>query len=712
MYRIWNDKILNNKNKKLEVHTLMRQKDNPTIFNRYFNARVAAESIAWLNKNGFTPEQHETIYMAALSHPLEHAEIRVGLVLQEHAGSLLNRERFYQRFYRKNSRNSNKLIKCFFNISAQKLSQDVAGMIVKAVHAAANPATLSYGPLEKMPATKNIEMLLIELAQLKSLKTVKVINEHNDIYLFLPSDKQYNLSLLLRNADLIHITFRQREKGKGGTATLDEEHMAQLWKLIEPFIKLDTESRESSAYGNLATKLPRAVLCSIRAYTGNRYYKKLNGFFRGETDALEEKDILLYFIMGSLITLGLNWMQATQDNNSSAMYYFSRKEALKKSEIDGRIKQSIAKLPALTSTSVTNDKISTLRFGDTQTFFKNPMSREYLTNQVSLYGNENEVILPPGTQVQYKRWHENILCATIVNTPDYQRDQILQESALMYAYKNYLSQAYPSEQPDKNNIPRANHGLAHTYRAMNYIELAIYYFSQYAKDAGFKSYCSNISVEDLQWLQIAMAFSVVGRVDELSFHENPIGYAQAKKRNRLYLVHYLNISTILPAGDNKEAMIERLGEAVQYFGNPQYSRDINKHPNASEKLKRNYITRLIAFAHDLDLMRCLKAKKFTLLIKQYDQDVIDNPQQLALLSEIINYAANEIIQHGGGLYCKPEGAADNLHFVNVAPYFINPRLFKVVSKNLTVLRNNSVSPVTVINTHRDSLYQSPQHGIC
>ncbi len=92
--------------------------------------------------------------------------------------------------------------------------------------------------------------------------------------------------------------------------------------------------------------------------------------------------------------------------------------------------------------------------------------------------------------------------------------------ALAEAYERYLSKPYSNfswqVKINGKTIYRPNHGLAHTYRVMNYIPIIVNYFAHHGKDEEFRLFCQKMTKRQQEWLMVAAAFSVTGRQNEKS----------------------------------------------------------------------------------------------------------------------------------------------------------------------------------------------------
>jgi hypothetical protein len=149
------------------------------------------------------------------------------------------------------------------------------------------------------------------------------------------------------------------------------------------------------------------------------------------------------------------------------------------------------------------------------------------------------------------------------------------------AYKNHLCKEYQERQHqeiiDANLVNRPNHGLAHTYRVMIYIDVVIDYFAQHAKEHEFKEFCQNISRDTRQWLRVAAAYSITGRENELSAIEDLKKYDGFRQSSENHLREFLKKHPPLIIN---EQLQERICHVVRWMGNPAYEHTIKTQARA------------------------------------------------------------------------------------------------------------------------------------
>lgn len=348
-----------------------------------------------------------------------------------------------------------------------------------------------------------------------------------------------------------------------------------------------------------------------------------------------------------------------------------RVEFLKSVTVRAR-ERKVLSLPALTSTSHW-DRISD-EFGEEGledsklTIFKNAPSNLFSIHSLSHLPHEREVLLSAGLQVINKVYNKQIITALIVNTPMFQKDHYWPDVALSHAYKNYLSQRYEDldETIDIGNfyVARPNHGLAHTFRVMEYVEPVVHYFSLYAEDESFRQFCQTISSDTLQWLKIAAAFRVTGRNSEVGFHDNPDLYTSYKRASANHFREF--VKTIPSFAKRFSSLVDALEEVIFYLGNPEYEAKYNREQNQNKKNLRNYCMRILDCSHNLDLARCKDSDSYWDAIEGFTALVHESNEQDEALIMLIRYATHLMKAHGDALCCELD---DSDCLIDSEPYY-------------------------------------------
>ncbi|OGV41521.1 MAG: hypothetical protein A3F46_00270 [Legionellales bacterium RIFCSPHIGHO2_12_FULL_42_9] len=302
---------------------------------------------------------------------------------------------------------------------------------------------------------------------------------------------------------------------------------------------------------------------------------------------------------------------------------------------------------------------------------------------------EGEILVPQGTSYLYTQNPNGGFFAREINSPGIiPKGGYWSSTAIAEAYRNHLSQPYlQSPQQitiDGITIHRPNHGLAHEYRVMIYIDLVIDYFAHHAKNESFKSFCQFITEDEREWLRVAAAYSVTGRESEIAFNDNPALYDDYRKACTIHMEAFL---AKYPPPSADETMRERLLDSVRWMGNPGYEHEhldkpaINQHPDPHERQHRNFIHRILSLAHNVDLPRCYGPQQFNTAMEIAREHMTQSHEQQADYTRMIRYAIDLIDAHGNGLYMDitPSG-----ELIACSKDYREP--FHKVSSNLRQLR--------------------------
>ena len=475
---------------------------------------------------------------------------------------------------------------------------------------------VTAGPLEKTKSTRDIERLLADISILSEsdFRKIKMTFDALSGYIItLPDKSEIHLTLLLRSANLSHLT-------------LSDALIEKIGKKMKVLSRKTISKKEEDP---ILKQLPSASRDAMQAYFTERYHN-INRLFRGEE--LSEKykygwirpynktpNLLNNFLCGCLISDAINKLPTLKKDlpsgcTSKPVLY--RLEQVS-DELRKRRLTRVLTAPAPQSFS-TNKGGSTSVYSPSKevTILRGDFLHFSLVNQ-----SEGEVVISHGEQLRYVRNPMGGFFASLVRSPDYVRpDRYWSDRALSYAYCHYLHLGYRDATSNdvvvnKKTIERPNHGLAHTFRVMENITPVLDYFARHAKDKLFKTFCQNISFEECEWLRVAAAFRVTGRESEISHSENPDLYNKYKEASKNNLKKFLEECSPEKSSNEKE-MKERVLHVVQYMGHPEYEqapdnkKPINTYPNEAERLHRNYLHRILTIAHNLDLPRCYSPKEF------------------------------------------------------------------------------------------------------
>lgn len=212
-----------------------------------------------------------------------------------------------------------------------------------------------------------------------------------------------------------------------------------------------------------------------------------------------------------------------------------------------------------------------------------------------------------------------------------------------YVYDNYLSKAYTDTEcmwdwvlhTADGQIERPNHGLAHTMRVAHLVPIVADFLAQHTADPAF-----NLTSKQLQLIQIAALFSVVGRENDAGFGDNKEKYMQFRLKSaqafEYYAHHHLKLSP---------SEIKHYHHIVLKMGSPD---------EQSAEFK------ILNFAHKLDLLRCYSAV-------QIQKSIIDPLNHYLPESEtqkLLDYAENLLHATGDRVYVgkKPQDYNTRLFF--------------------------------------------------
>jgi hypothetical protein len=500
-----------------------------------------------------------------------------------------------------------------------------------------------FGPLEKRAETGILEHVLEQLVS-QDISTVHFHYQESIGYILKLKDQpEINISLLLRYANPGHFTFSDELVKKMG-AVLAILEGKKVWK--------HQGGHNSSIFA--PGLIDSVSLIALENYISERY-RNINLLFRGERldpglqhkwllPLMDTRNVLANFLCGCLVSNIANKLSNDNGEGANVKKLLVRKEvvdsAMQKSRSNG-----VVRLPSLTSFSRRPDGSPCFREpGLTTTFLDG-------VNLPIINPKEGEVILPPGEHLIYTcnpdgHYNANIVRSPDIHTPGSYRAMM----ALTHAFTYHLNIRYKDKRDDvvinERRIERPNHGLAHTYDVIVYLDIFIDHFASFAKENGFREFCCNIPYSEKEWLGVAGAFSVSGRESEIAAIDNLKRYDEFREASAGHFDAFLSL---YPPAVKDDAMRERVRHVLRYMGNPAYEQSINTHPDPEERMHRNYLHRLLTLAHKLDLVRCYNPHEFKRAMHSVQQLSIDSPQQVSAYNQIIEYAIKLCKAHGNML---------------------------------------------------------------
>lgn len=371
-----------------------------------------------------------------------------------------------------------------------------------------------------------------------------------------------------------------------------------------------------------------------------------------------------------------------------------RAENLYQSEIEGELateKRRLANpqfMPSVTSFSTFGSGSAYFaRESDVRTKIETSNATRPIINR-----SEGEILIPMGTSFYYEKGiylGKPCFIGREVRSPDLTpKGGYASSAALVHAYDRALSQPYQDHDAkialNGTTISRPNHGLAHTFRVMHYIDLIVSYFALHACDSNFKSFCEMITFEELELLRIAAAFSVTGRESEISAKENLKRYDEFRASCALHVEEFLSLH---PIPWMNTPLKDRLMHIVRWMGNPRYEKPldgepaINQHEDLTEREIRSYYHRILTVAHKLDLPRCFDPHQFEDAMHLCRELSSPSLSQMSDYKNLLTYAISLIRAHGNAL--RTNISMEGELFACYLPY-TSP--FEMVSTNLRQCR--------------------------
>ena len=280
---------------------------------------------------------------------------------------------------------------------------------------------------------------------------------------------------------------------------------------------------------------------------------------------------------------------------------------------------------------------------------------------ISCYRNEREILLPTNQLFIRDASSQHL---TQVNGPNIVSNHFFSDSALRYVYEEILSKPYsdltdcdaqyPYANTHKNNpnrknpllINRPNHGLAHTFRVMNYSVPVSNYFAQHAKDPAIKKICQNPSNAFIQLAEIVAAFSVSGRINEKRPNEmEKMLFDQTKENAGKNFIKFCDANPVLwkmlvndlKLKDENNHLIsaDSLKEKIASIIKILCFKNIHGQDGLYDSLLpfEKTLWNIVSMGHDIDLPRCYRALQCDVAIGFHDRFVnTDKDPQLNMNS--------------------------------------------------------------------------------
>jgi len=185
-------------------------------------------------------------------------------------------------------------------------------------------------------------------------------------------------------------------------------------------------------------------------------------------------------------------------------------------------------------------------------------------------------------------------------------------------------------------VPRPNHGLAHTLRSIKLAPLVAKYYQRYANNADL----FHFTKEDIYKIQVALAFFVVGRENEMGFQDNPAIYNEFRLNSAQAFKHYCQ-------------------EHLMHLFKTQY--EIDRYAgillNYADPVNQSKEAVIIRQSHCLDLLRC---RNWEELKGGVMQEIQSDFNRSGKVKELIDYTAKLLLATGNRI---PDGPyKERCHF--------------------------------------------------
>ncbi len=468
-----------------------------------------------------------------------------------------------------------------------------------------NTTPISEGPRTISLATNELKILLEQLALVAPNEAKLTLDASGDWLLDLPENKQTNLSLLMRHANLSHLA-------------LSDDIINQLAKFV-PILNDAIYVLNNIPTENVFAHLPSSLVSAIRFYTSSEY-TRFNAFWRGEPDETisdHQKNIqdqgLQLFLIGVFINTAIDRIpnllsthEECRDMMLPTELTLHRSEHLNQNE-QVRLRRGLQAITPLMSTSYK---------GRPNLKITNASNYTVSVESISVFTHaEAEVLLSNHSVVEWGAIVNGKRTGKIVNTPDIDvASRYPVAKALSSAYRNHYSKQYNEVDDDGDTItingiriPRPVHALAHITECLVVLPSSIALFAEHAISDEMRAYCKNMSDQEFEFLSILVVYKNTGRESEVSFTSPK--YDDYKNASAENFVKYAKQYTTYT-----DAQIAEGRELIRERGNPNYK---------SNDPIMQFRVRILNINHDLDLRR---------LFSEYTTDSALN-QHLPLLQD-------------------------------------------------------------------------------
>ena len=679
--------------KELNAFPFKAPDDRDIILHILFHSACSLDVFRWFNAHGFTYDAHRDIFHAYFTtdSPLMDSPYLISKVNAKLHAYLIE----------------NPLLSPSDGGYAAQ-SKAIRGLIDGVINA--DKETLTEGPLNKSSATRALEEILKRMMNVSIDDVQMRFDEAFGYVLQFGEEPELYINELLRRTNFNHIELSEQEVNLLGqqiqAITQDFEERADLMANIIVKKLPDAARRAISSYAStLRHKNMNALFRGVEQTLDKMYTWKspVNGkanlianFLAGclvnwaavelprvlirseERRILEKvflnqkavhdiqkikKDQSLYLMIlnslkGDLLTQAeydlVSPLFEQLDFLFPSYSLIDRGENLTASGSGGTeletVKRRLANpviAPSVLSFSVLHEGSPCFRdAGTTRTKVETDNSTRTVVNT-----KEGEILVPAGTSYLYTRGTDQVTYfAREINSPGIlPHGGFWSSTALAESYRNHLRHPYKEVSSQEGLVQRPNHGLAHTYRVVVYLDVVIDYFALHAKDKMFRVFCQHITPDEREWLRVAAAFSISGRESEISAGMDPKRYDEFRRASQSHMATFLES---YPPPTENAAMRERMLDIVRWMGNPDYEKTINvpsDKVDEDEYLHRNFIHRILSIAHKLDLPRCYNPAEFEQAMVKCRELSTEDDMQPADYTRMIRYAIDLIKAHGSSL---------------------------------------------------------------
>ncbi len=553
-------------------------------------------------------------------------------------------------------------IKAFVG-SEEKLSCLVGGMM-QAIQSAASQVFVTEGPLNKSTETVFLETILNRLVT-TNLETVTLRYDDSFGYCIqFGSEPEICLNQLFGYVDFNHLV-------------MSDELVDSLGRILTRLTAaIDADNKPTAKLydvDNILTQLPEGAKLALRFYIGYYSYRNINRFFRGVKQEETEKyllispaygkyNLLFNFISGCLVNYAAATIARIYRHQQKGELFldtcsYDRAENLALSEKEGEL--LVTKRREM-NPQRSHSVQSFSHFAEGSSYFEKKINARTILETPkghwpTINKGEGEILLPLGTTLNYRvevfADSAPRFFAREVNSPGLMPfGSPWALCALKFAYHKHLSQPYKAAENhvelNGRRIERPNHGFAHTYRVMRYIDIVLNYYAHHAADVAFQSFCRNITPHQRECLTVAAAFSVTGRESEIAAVEDLKRYAEYRQACAIHLAEFLKLH---PATSENSAIHAQLIHMVHYMGNSEFE-TLKMEGDQTVPDHCIYFHRILNTAHKLDLPRCYGAEKFNHVMAYCRELSALSSESTDRYIEMIRYACDLIAAHGNAYH--------------------------------------------------------------